>query len=125
MRLLLDTHVYLWYLADSRKLSAEARKRIEAADDVFVSAASIWESAIKAALGKLKVEPAELLEGIEASGFSSLAITPAHAAAVMTLPNHHRDPFDRLLIAQAMHEPMRLLTTDETLRLYTDLVDLI
>ena len=86
-----------------------------------MSAASIWEAVIKIGLGKLTVSVDGLVAGIAASGFSDLPVTAAHAARVATLPPLHRDPFDRLLIAQAMHEPLRLLTADAVLCQYTDL----
>ncbi len=122
MRLLLDTQVYLWYLADSRKLPASARREIAGAEEVFVSAASIWEAAIKAGLGKLNAAADDLVAGIGASGFAELPVSARHAARVMTLPQHHRDPFDRLLVAQALHEPLHLLTADAALRRYSELV---
>ena len=125
MRLLLDTQVYLWYLADSRKVTKKARGEIASAHEVFVSAASIWEAAIKADIGKLTVAIPDLVSGISASGFLELPVSAAHAARVMTLPPHHRDPFDRLLTAQALHEPLRLLTADAVLARYSDLVVLI
>lgn len=122
MRLLLDTQIYLWYLADSRKLSKRARSEITAAIEVFVSAASIWEAAIKAGIGKLNVVAGDLVAGIRASGFSELPVSALHAARVTGLPHHHRDPFDRLLVAQAMYEPLHLLTADVVLKQYSDLV---
>lgn len=122
MRLLLDTQIYLWYLADSRKLSTKARAAVTSADEVFVSAASIWEAAVKAALGKLEVVADDLVAGIGGSGFLELPVSARHAARVSTLPQHHRDPFDRLLVAQAIHEPLHLLTADATLEKYTELV---
>ncbi len=121
MKILLDTQIYLWFLADSRKLSRRARTKIAKADRVFVSAASIWEAAIKSAIGKLTVDSDELVVGIAASGFEPLSISPQHAARVATLPHHHRDPFDRLLIAQALDEPLHLLTADASLRHYSEL----
>ncbi|SOY39779.1 PilT protein domain protein [Cupriavidus taiwanensis] len=123
MRLLLDTHIYLWAVADDRKLSKAARKIISDADEVFVSSASIWEASIKAGLGKLDADVTELVSAIETSGFKELPVRAAHAALVRNLPDIHRDPFDRLLIAQAMHEPLRLLTADGHLAAYTDLVE--
>ena len=120
--MLLDTQVYLWYLADSRKLSGKAKREIASAEEVFVSAASIWEAAIKAALGKLIAAPDDLVAGIGGSGFVELPVSARHAARVMALPQHHRDPFDRLLLAQAIDEPLHLLTADATLRRYSDLV---
>lgn len=122
MRLLLDTQIYLWYLADSRKLSKRARGEIAGAVEVFVSAASIWEAAIKAGIGKLNVVAGDLVAGIRASGFSELPVSAPHVARVTGLPHHHRDPFDRLLVAQAMYEPLHLLTADVVLKQYSDLV---
>ena len=122
MKLLLDTQIYLWFLADSRRLHRSARRTLEHAEAVFVSAASVWESAIKASLGKLTVDVNALVAGIDASGFQTLPVTAEHAARVAGLPSHHRDPFDRLLVAQAMHETMRLLTSDATLARYSELV---
>ncbi|MGC3030579.1 type II toxin-antitoxin system VapC family toxin [Burkholderia sp. DN3021] len=122
MRLLLDTHVYLWSVLDDRKLSKSARKLIMDADEVFVSAATIWEASIKAGLGKLDVDVNELVAEISPAGFSELPVRVAHAAMVRDLPDIHRDPFDRLLVAQAMTEPLRLVTADGHLAKYTDLV---
>ena len=125
MRLLLDTHVLLWVLADSPKLSATGRSTIEGADEVYVSAASMWEIAIKAGLGKLPVDMTRLAAAVDASGFLELYITTEHAAFVAELPHHHRDPFDRLLIAQAMTEPLVFLTADDSLQQYSELVRLV
>lgn len=122
MRLLLDTHVYLWSVTDDRKLTKAARKLILDADDVFVSSASIWEASIKAGLGKLDVDVNLLVSEIEASGFSELPVRAVHAAMARDLPDIHRDPFDRLLVAQALSEPLRLVTSDGHLSKYTDLV---
>jgi PIN domain nuclease of toxin-antitoxin system len=122
MRVLLDTHVVLWALLDSPKLSPVGRAAIEGADEVYVSAASMWEVAIKAGLGKLPVDVSQLAAALGASGFLELYVTSEHAAFVAELPLHHRDPFDRLLIAQAMTEPLVLLTADSSLAQYTDLV---
>ena len=125
MRLLLDTQTYLWFVADLPKLSKEARAAIEDSDEVFVSAASIWEATIKVAIGRLQAAPGDLVAGIAASGFVELPVSARHAAAVAALPMHHRDPFDRMLIAQALDEPMRLLTADSLLKAYSDLVTLV
>ncbi|WP_175712235.1 type II toxin-antitoxin system VapC family toxin [Burkholderia ambifaria] len=122
MRLLLDTHVFLWSVFDDRKLSKSARKLIMDADEVFVSAATIWEASIKAGLGKLDVDVNELVAEISAAGFVELPIRVAHAAMVRELPDIHRDPFDRLLVAQAMAEPLRLVSADGQLSKYTELV---
>jgi PIN domain nuclease of toxin-antitoxin system len=122
LRLLLDTQVCLWFLGDPSRVSRAARRALGDAEAVFVSAASVWEAAIKASMGKLDVNVAELIFQIEASGFDPLPVTFEHAARVASLPSHHRDPFDRLLVAQAVHETMRLLTADRTLARYSDLV---
>ncbi|WP_041494479.1 type II toxin-antitoxin system VapC family toxin [Burkholderia sp. KJ006] len=122
MRLLLDTHVFLWSVTDDRKLSKAARTLIVDADEVFVSAATIWEASIKSGLGKLDVDVNELVAEISAAGFVELPVRVAHAAMVRDLPDVHRDPFDRLLVAQAMTEPLRLVTADGHLAKYTDLV---
>jgi PIN domain nuclease of toxin-antitoxin system len=123
VKLLLDTQIYLWVLDGSPRLSQRARTIILAADQVLVSAATIWEAAIKNALGKLRVDPALLVAEIARSGFIELPILARHAAAVSALPMHHKDPFDRLLIAQALTEPARLLTADSMLQSYSELVD--
>lgn len=123
-RLLLDTHLLLWALADPAKLTAPVRARLQESE-VLVSAASIWEISIKAALGKLKADPARVLDTIEPTGFRSLAITAEHAAAVHRLPPHHRDPFDRMLVAQAGVEDLVLLTNDSLLEAYGDRVSLV
>lgn len=125
MRLLLDTQVYLWFLADSGRLNKAARKQIAEAEQVWVSAASIWEASIKIALGKLQADPALLVAGIAASGFVELPISAQHGARVASLPEIHRDPFDRMLIAQALSEPAYLLTADSLLSQYSDLVQTI
>jgi PIN domain nuclease of toxin-antitoxin system len=121
VRLLLDTHLLLWALARPSKLSAAARRQIDSAD-VYVSAASIWEISIKTALGKLVANPSEVLEAIEPAGFSMLSITGQHAAKVAELPALHKDPFDRMLVAQASVEPMILLTNDDALAAYGSFV---
>ncbi|MGF6734094.1 PIN domain nuclease of toxin-antitoxin system [Paraburkholderia youngii] len=122
MRLLLDTRVFLWAVTDNRKLTKAARKLILDASEVFVSSASIWEASIKAGLGKLEVDVNLLVSEIEASGFLELPVRAVHAALVRDLPDIHKDPFDRLLVAQALSEPLRLLSSDGRLSKYTDLV---
>jgi len=123
-RILLDTHLLLWAVADPRKLPSGARNRIDAAE-VYVSAVSIWEVSIKAALGKLSADPAELLAELEPAGFILLPVSGEHAAAVARLPAVHTDPFDRMLVAQAKTEPLLLLTNDSILAGYGDCVELI
>lgn len=125
MRLLLDTQIYLWFLADSARLTKAARLEIQHADEVFVSAASIWEASIKSALGKLVADPAALVEGIQESGFVEMPIRAGHGVMAAALPPHHRDPFDRMLLAQALAEPAHLLTADSVLSQYSELVRVI
>lgn len=111
MTLLLDTHVLLWWREASSRIDGEARRSIATADDVFVSAASAWEVAIKVALGKLRI-PEPLEDAVSESGFDALPITFAHAATVTGLAPHHADPFDRMLIAQALIEGLTIVTHD-------------
>ncbi|MBL8288338.1 MAG: type II toxin-antitoxin system VapC family toxin [Rubrivivax sp.] len=125
MRLLLDTHIFLWAVAGSPRLKPATRHLIEDAEQTFVSAASIWEVAIRARLGKVEADPHELAAAIEASGFTELHVTASHAAGAADLPLHHNDPFDRLLVAQARAEPLKLVTADEVLAKYSDLVVLV
>lgn len=107
MRLLLDPHIYLWYLSDSRRLSPAIRRRIATAEEVFVSAATIWEAGVKLELGKLTLDADvdDLILGIDASGFAELPVTARQVARAARLPRIHADPFDRLLIAQAFEAP--------------------
>ena len=125
MRILLDTHIYLWWLEDHPKLSTEARTLIGDATEVYVSSASIWEASIKAGIGKLDVDVDALVAEIAGSGFSELQISARHAAAVRGLADIHNDPFDRLLIAQAICEPLRFLTHDGKLKAYSQLVEIV
>jgi PIN domain nuclease of toxin-antitoxin system len=124
VRILLDTHLLLWALAAPSRLPARARKLI-AESEVNVSAASIWEISIKTALGKLKADPREVLAALEPAGFMPLPVSGEHAARLVELPPIHRDPFDRMLVAQAKAEPMQLLTNDSVLGRYGDIVTVI
>ena len=117
MRLLLDTHLLLWALGDARKLGKTTSALLHRSD-VQVSAASIWEISIKAALGKLKADPKSVLGSLEPAGFMLLNVNCEHAARVFELDPLHQDPFDRLLIAQAQVEGMTLLTNDSALAGY-------
>lgn len=127
MRLLLDTHVFIWALIDDPRLTLSAKTLIEAADEVHVSSASLWEIAIKAAIGKLDTDALDMVHAIEKSGFIELPISAAHAAHVSTLPTveGHKDPFDRLLVAQSLYEPLVLLTADPQLLAYGALIRLV
>lgn len=125
MKLLLDTHILLWVMRDADELSAAARQIIERADEVRVSSVSLWEAAIKAATGKLPLAPAALEAAALLAGFKPLPVTWAHALAVQGLPPLHKDPFDRMLVAQAISEPLHLLTHDATLAAYSPLVTVV
>jgi len=117
MNLLLDTHIFIWWCDNNQQITPSLRAAIEEADKVFVSMASAWEAAIKVSLGKLRL-PLPFPEGIEASGFHVLPIAFLHADRVASLPRHHGDPFDRMLIAQAQVERLTLVTADPHLKPY-------
>lgn len=117
MKLLLDTHVLIWWMEDSTRLSAEAREAIAVAEDVRVSAATVWEIAIKRALGRLDL-PEDYLDHVERSGLRSLSTTAEHAETAGALPRHHDDPFDRMLVAQTRVEGLTLVTADRRLTDY-------
>jgi len=117
LRLLLDTHAFLWFVAGDASLSRTAREAIEApGNEVFVSVATAWEIAIKVSLAKLTLDAPSVAaffdEQMEANGFAFLPIDPPHVFRLATLAFHHRDPFDRLLVAQAMEEGMSLVTRE-------------
>jgi len=116
-RLLLDTHIFLWWRGEPSRLTAEVQSSIATADLVFVSAASAWEARIKASLGRLDL-PDTVEAGVLASGFERLLITFSHAERAASLPPHHRDPFDRMLVAQAQAEGLTLVTHDRLLEPY-------
>lgn len=116
-RLLLDTHVFLWWRSEPTRLDAKVRDSIARADLVFVSVASAWEAAIKVSLGRLEL-PDTMEAGVLASGFEKLLITFSHADHAARLPLHHRDPFDRMLVAQAQVEILTLVTHDRLLEPY-------
>jgi PIN domain nuclease of toxin-antitoxin system len=125
VRILVDTNVLIWALVDPGRLSRSVRSMLEDPDhEVLFSAASIWEIAIKRRLSRadFKVEPWEIIEGAEAGGFIELPVRSAAALKVADLPLLHRDPFDRLLVAQAMTEPAALYTADAQLAAYSELV---
>ena len=116
-RLLLDTHVALWWWANDNRLALTAKESIADASLVFVSAASAWEIAIKYALGRVRL-PQSFPEGVNQSGFIELPIGFDHAAAAEFLPSHHADPFDRMLLAQAKVERLVLVTHDKRFEPY-------
>jgi len=117
VRCLLDTHVLLWWLAGD-PLSAEATRAIaDPASELFVSAASLWEMSIKAGLGRLEM-PEDLADVLADQSIDVLDVTGRHSFAVRHLPAHHRDPFDRMLVAQALTEDLTLISRDESVRRY-------
>ena len=122
MKLLPDSQVLVWLAVDSPKLSRDARRQIEAADELFSSTASIWELVIKRKRHSATIDPAALASGLIEQGVQELPIKLLHALAVEGLADHHQDPFDRLLIAQAITEPMFFLTADRLLLQYSELV---
>lgn len=117
MRLLLDSHVVLWWLGDDAQLAAGAREMIAGADDVAVSVVTLWELGIKKALGKLDF-PDDLDVCVEEAGFGLLPIHADHAMAAPTLPPHHGDPFDRMLLAQALVDQRSIVTADTQFAIY-------
>jgi len=128
VRLLLDTHIALWAITDSPALSKEARRQILAPhNELYISAATIWEISIKHGLGRcnMPISGGEAAEYFAMAGYMTLDISTQHAVFVESLPPHHADPFDRMLIAQALSEPMRLLTHDKQLAVYSDTVILV
>jgi PIN domain nuclease of toxin-antitoxin system len=122
MRFLLDTHIFIWFVEGSPRLSQEARVLVEGVgNDGVVSVASLWEITIKASLGKLELDfaPTELAQRhVRGNGFELLGIAPEHLDVLASLPLHHRDPFDRLLIAQGIAEKMPILTDDRAFQRY-------
>ena len=120
MRLLIDTHILIWWLADDRKLTRSARTIIANPDnDVLVSAASLWEISIKVSLGRLEVELDDLEQDIATNGFRSVPINHRHALTAGRLPAIHRDPFDRMLIAQANVDELRVVSHDRVFERYS------
>ncbi|MBU2829112.1 twitching motility protein PilT [Acidithiobacillus ferrooxidans] len=125
MNLLLDTQVALWAITDSPNLPQKARDMIQSPrTTVWVSAANVWEIAIKHALGRgdMPVSSQDAVRYFQESGYRFLPIEAEHAVAVEELPAHHQDPFDRILVAQALAEPMRLMTHDPLVALYSDTI---
>lgn len=119
MRLLLDTHILLWALLTPTRLTRPVRDAlIRPANALHISVASIWEIAIKRAIGRVDAPVETLPEALDALGIALLPIAIAHALAAAALPRHHTDPFDRMLVAQARHEGLTLVTEDAALRRY-------
>jgi len=122
MRLLIDTQIVYWFFFESHSLPASARSWMDQAQSVHLSAASIWEIAIKVRIGKMRADPQKVAQNLERAGFLELPISARHTVRVAEMPLHHSDPFDRILLAQAMSEDMRFLTADEQLPQYSELV---
>lgn len=119
MRLLLDTHAFLWFITDDPMLSATAKALIaDPSNEILVSPASYWETAIKISVGKYPLHVpfvTFIIQGVDGNGFKILPIEPQHAAVLTTLPFHHRDPFDRMLVAQVIVESIGLVSNDTAL----------
>ena len=122
MRLLVDTHLLLWRLADRPIPELAAELIRDPANRLFASAASLWEVSLKASLGKIEVTPGALVQALAKEGFEPLAVSWEHAVRIAELPMHHRDPFDRLLVAQSLAESMPLLTSNRALAAYGPMV---
>lgn len=121
MILLLDTHAFLWFGENSKRLSVKAREAIEnSSNTVFLSIASLWEIAIKISLGKLKTKQSleKTIQQTHEQGIHILQISPAHTLTISSLPFHHRDPFDRMIIAQTIEEQMTVVSNDSVFDLY-------
>ena len=119
MRYLLDTHVLIWALSSPGKLPKDLRTELEdPANDVFASAASTWEIAIKGALGKIQANVEKVIDSCRSSDLEELPVRMSHTARVSALPRHHHDPFDRLLIAQALEEGLTIATRDDAFEAY-------
>jgi PIN domain nuclease of toxin-antitoxin system len=118
LRLLLDTNVLLWVAAGDLRVAHLQRRILDPDNEVYVSAASFWEVAIKAGIGKLEVDVAQLRQATRDSGYLELPVLGVHTEQLAKLPAIHKDPFDRMLVAQANAEPMRLLTGDQLLSQY-------
>ncbi|MBV8605808.1 MAG: type II toxin-antitoxin system VapC family toxin [Pelomonas sp.] len=125
MRLLLDTHIIIWALGADPRVKHIAERLTDPDNEVYFSVASLWEMAIKVGTGKLEVDVAEFRAEALATGFMELPVLGRHIEALAGLPNHHRDPFDRLLVVQAASEPMRLITVDATVAMYGNHIELI
>lgn len=126
MRILLDTHIWIWWLAGDKRLPPRAAELIKEPDnEIFVSAINVWEVALKTGSGGLDIDPAAVEAEIALSHFLELPVTARHAVQVSKLPQHHGDPFDRMLIAQSLVEPMRLLTHDKALARYGETILLV
>jgi PIN domain nuclease of toxin-antitoxin system len=122
VRLLLDTNVILWALSNDKRIATITNLLLDDDNEVFVSTASWWEIAIKVGIGKLDANLVELRQASIESGFNELPVLGVHTEMLSDLPLLHRDPFDRLIVAQAMAEPMQLLTGDKLLEQYSELV---
>jgi PIN domain nuclease of toxin-antitoxin system len=119
LRILLGTHALLWWLEGDPRIERQAQDRIaDPANDILVSIASLWEIVVKVRIGKLEADIRDIVAAINAQGFETLAIRPEHLEGLVRLPMHHRDPFDHLLIAQAIAEGLTLLSEDQHVSAY-------
>jgi PIN domain nuclease of toxin-antitoxin system len=120
VKFLLDTHALLWWLADDDQLGVKAREAVaDPANDVLISMASLWEIAVKVRVGKLQADIEEIINAVQREGFTVLDVGLAHLVTLAGLPMHHRDPFDHLLIAQAMTEDATFMSEDKNVARYS------
>ena len=122
MNVLLDTHILIWSLENNKQLTSSMKNYITNADIVYVSTVSLFEAAIKIQLKKLIVDMDDMIDEMKKSGFEELPLLSSHAKMLSTLPRHHGDQFDRMLVAQAIVEPLHFLTADKSLMQYSELV---
>lgn len=125
MRLLLDTQIVYWFFYEQQKVPEAAFELLRRAEVRYVSAASIWEIAIKVRMGKMNADPGRIVAQLEEAGFDELPVSSQHTVLIADMPLYHADPFDRLLIAQAIAEPLHFVTTDAKLRQYSEFVILV
>lgn len=126
MKLLLDTHILLWWLNDDEKLSENARQLIKNSDnDIYVSHVSLWEIQIKVMTGKLNVDLAAIIQQLSENNFQQLPSHTNHILILAKLPPHHQDPFDRMLVSQALSEPLHLITHDKSVSRYSESIILV
>lgn len=126
MKLLLDTHILLWWLNDDKKLSEYGRQFIQNPDnDVYVSHASLWEIQIKNMSGKLNANVETIIQQLPINNFQQFPIHTDHILCLAKLPPHHQDPFDRMLVSQALSEPLHLITHDKNVSLYSESIVLV
>ncbi|MES2614747.1 MAG: type II toxin-antitoxin system VapC family toxin [Bdellovibrionota bacterium] len=125
MKILVDTHIFIWILTGSDRLTKKILEQLNHADSVYLSSISITEIIIKCQIGKLKINVNEAVQNLAEIGIKELPYTISHACALQNLPFIHKDPFDRMLVSQAISEPLKFLTADKILAEYSELVEVV